>query len=160
MPHVMNGAQELTAAVGLSLGPTQWVTIDQGRIDAFADATGDHQWIHVDLERARQGPYGATVAHGYLTLSLVSLFLPQLLEVRGATLGVNYGCDRVRFPAAVRSGSRVRGLVEILATEELRNQDGAVTGVQAKIRVTVALEGGDKPACVADTLSRWYFKDS
>jgi acyl dehydratase len=158
MPRVFQGAQELVASVGLTLGPTDWVTIDQGRINAFADATGDHQWIHVDLERARQGPFGATVAHGYLTLSLVSLFLPQLLEVRGATMGVNYGCDKVRFPAAVRSGSRVRGTAEVLSTEDLPGRDGVPAGVQVKIRVTVALEGGDKPACVADTLSRWYFQ--
>jgi acyl dehydratase len=158
MQLVFNSAGELTAAVGRSVGPTDWITIEQNRIDAFADATGDHQWIHVDAERAKQGPFGATIAHGYLTLSLASLFLPQLLEVRGAAMGVNYGCDKVRFPAAVRAGSRVRGSAEILGTQELPGRDGAPPGIQVKIRVTVELEGGDKPACVADTLSRWYFK--
>ena len=159
MQLVFKSARELTAAVGVSVGPTEWVPIEQDRICAFADATGDHQWIHVDIERAKQGPFGTTIAHGYLTLSLVSLFLPQLIEVHGATLGLNYGCDRVRFPAAVRAGSRVRGSAEILGTEELRGRDGA-PGIQVKIRVTVELEGGDKPACVADTLSRWYFHES
>jgi acyl dehydratase len=158
MQLVFNSVGELTAAVGMSVGPTDWVTIEQNRIDAFADATGDHQWIHVDLERAKEGPFGATIAHGYLTLSLASLFLPQLLEVRGAAMGVNYGCDRVRFPAAVRAGSRVRGSAEILGSEELPAKDGRPPGIQVKIRVTVELEGGDKPACVADTLSRWYFE--
>ena len=160
MQLMFNSVGELAAAVGMSVGPTDWVKIEQNRIDAFADATGDHQWIHVDVERAKQGPFGATIAHGYLTLSLASLFLPQLLEVRGAAMGVNYGCDRVRFPAAVRAGSRVRGSAEILGTEELRGRDGGPPGVQVKIRVTVELEGGDKPACVADTLSRWYFKET
>ena len=160
MQLVFKSARELIAAVGVSVGPTEWVTIEQNRIAAFADATGDHQWIHVDIERAKQGPFGTTIAHGYLTLSLVSLFLPQLIEVRGAAMGLNYGCDRVRFPAAVRVGSRVRGSAEILGTEELRGRDGAPSGIQVKIRVTVELEGGDKPACVADTLSRWYFNES
>jgi acyl dehydratase len=157
---VFKSAGELAAAVGVSVGPTEWVTIEQNRIYAFADATGDHQWIHVDIERAKQGPFGTTIAHGYLTLSLASLFLPQLIEVRGAALGLNYGCDRVRFPAAVRVGSRVRGSAEILGAEELPGRDGAPSGIQVKIRVTVELEGGDKPACVADTLSRWYFNES
>ena len=160
MQLVFNSVGELTAAVGMSVGPTDWVTIEQNRIDAFADATGDHQWIHVDVERAKEGPFGATIAHGYLTLSLASLFLPQLLEVRGAAMGVNYGCDRVRFPAAVRAGSRVRGSAEILGSEELPGKDGGPPGIQVKIRVTVELEGGDKPACVADTLSRWYFNET
>jgi acyl dehydratase len=160
MQLVFKSARELTAAVGVSVGPTEWVAIEQNRIYAFADATGDHQWIHVDIERAKQGPFGTTIAHGYLTLSLVSLFLPQLIEVRGAAMGLNYGCDRVRFPAAVRAGSRVRGSAEILGTEELRGREGARSGIQVKIRVTVELEGGDKPACVADTLSRWYFNES
>ena len=159
MQLVVNSVSELAAAVGQSVGPTDWVTIEQSRIDAFADATGDHQWIHVDAERARQGPFGATIAHGYLTLSLVSSFLPQLLEVRGAAMGVNYGCDRVRFPAAVRAGSRVRASANLLSTEELHGRDGAPVGIQVKIRVTIELEGGDKPACVADTLSRWYFNE-
>jgi acyl dehydratase len=151
MKIVLNSPQELVTATGRRLGPTDWVTIEQSRIDEFAEATGDRQWIHVDVERAKRGPFGGTIAHGYLTLSLVNLFLPQLIEVRGAAMGVNYGCDRVRFPAVVRAGARVHGTAEVLGVEEL------ASAVQVKIRVTVAVEGGDKPACVADTLSRWYY---
>jgi acyl dehydratase len=151
MKMVLSSPQELVTTPGKRLGPTDWVTIEQSRIDEFAEATGDRQWIHVDVERARRGPFGGTIAHGYLTLSLVNLFLPQLLEVRGAAMGVNYGCDRVRFPAVVLAGARVHGIAEVLEVEELGS------AVQVKIRVTVAVEGGDKPACVADTLSRWYY---
>ena len=143
--------QELVTAVGRRVGPTDWVSVAQSHIDAFAEATGDRQWIHVDVERAGRGPFGGTIAHGYLTLSLVNRFLPQLVEVHGAAMGINYGCDRVRFPAVLRAGARVRGAAEILEVEEF------ASGVQAKIRVTVEVEGGDKPVCVADTLSRWYF---
>lgn len=151
MKLVLNSPKELATAAGRRLGPTDWITIEQSRIDEFAEATGDRQWIHVDVERARRGPFGGTIAHGYLTLSLVNLFLPQLIEVRGAAMGVNYGCDRVRFPAVVRAGARVHGTAEVLGVEEL------AAAMQVKIRVTVAVEGGDKPACVADTLSRWYY---
>ena len=151
MKIVLSSPQELVTTPGRRLGPTDWVTIEQRRIDEFAEATGDRQWIHVDVERARRGPFGGTIAHGYLTLSLVNLFLPQLIEVRGAAMGVNYGCDRVRFPAVVRAGARVHGTAEVLEVEEL------ASAVQVKIRVTVVVEGGDKPACVADTLSRWYY---
>ena len=153
MSLIVNSAQELVASLGCALGATEWLTIEQSRIDTFAAATGDRQWIHVDVERARNGPFGATIAHGYLVLSLVSLFLPQLLDVRGAAMGINYGCDRVRFPAAVRAGSRIRGRGEIVSAETV-----AGGGVQVKIRVTIEVEGGDKPACVADTLSRWLFQ--
>jgi acyl dehydratase len=152
MPTIVCSAHELAASAGRELGATDWVTVEQPRIDAFADATGDRQWIHVDVERARRGPFGATIAHGYLVLSLVSLFLPQLLEVRGATMGVNYGCDRVRFPSAVRAGSRIRGRGEIVSAEAVAG------GVQVKIRVTVEVEGSEKPGCVVDTLSRWLFQ--
>ncbi len=152
MPVIFNSAEQLAASAGRDLGATEWLTLEQARIDAFAEATGDRQWIHVDVERARNGPFGATIAHGYLVLSLVSLFLPQLLEVRGATMGLNYGCDRVRFPAAVRAGSRIRGRGEIVSAEAVAG------GVQIKIRVTVEVEGGEKPGCVADTLSRWLFQ--
>jgi acyl dehydratase len=151
MSTIVSSAHELATSAGRELGATDWLTVEQTRIDAFAEATGDRQWIHVDLERARQGPFRATIAHGYLVLSLVSLFLPQLLEVRGATMGINYGCDRVRFPSAVRAGSRIRGRGEIVSAEPVAG------GVQVKIRVTVEVEGSDKPGCVADTLSRWLF---
>jgi acyl dehydratase len=151
MPTVFQTPAELEAAVGKPLGVSDWLEITQERIDRFADATGDHQWIHVDPERARAGPFGATIAHGYLTMSLVSHFLPRIVEVRGVSMGVNYGADRLRFPAPVRVGSRLSGRGELLEAE--RTRDGAV---QAKIRVTVEIEGSDKPACVVDTLSRFY----
>jgi acyl dehydratase len=151
MPHIFNSPAELKAAVGKSFGPTDWLMIDQARIDKFADATGDHQWIHVDPVRAKDGPYGATIAHGYLTLALVNLFLPQLHEVRGISMGVNYGVEKVRLPAVVRAGTRIRGRGEMISVEE--RPDGSV---QSILRVTVEIEGGDKPACVADTMSRWF----
>ena len=150
MPLIFDSPQELASAIGRRVGPTDWANIEQSHIDAFAAATGDHQWIHVDVERARRGPFGGTIAHGYLTLSLVNKFLPELIEVQGARMGINYGCDRVRFPAVLRAGSRVRASAEILAVEEF------AAGVQAKIRVTLETQGGNKPVCVADTLSRWY----
>ena len=149
---VLHSPQEYQAAVGRSFGPTDWLLVDQKRIDLFADATGDHQWIHVDPERAARGPFGGTIAHGYLSLSLVNYFLPQLVRAEGMKHGVNYGCDRVRFPTALRAGSRLRGRAEILAVEELG--EGAV---QVKTRVTLEAEGVAKPVCVADTLSRLYF---
>jgi acyl dehydratase len=150
VPTIFATPRELLGAVGRKLGASEWLTIDQARVNQFADATGDHQWIHVDPERAKSGPFGATIAHGYLTLSLVNLFLPQLLEVRGTSMGVNYGCDKVRFPAPVKVGSRVRGVGEVFAAEEVKG--GAV---QVTVRVSVEIEGGDRPACVADTISRF-----
>src|SRR5580704_165434 len=151
MTAVFRSAAEYRGAIGKSFGPTEWLRIEQPRVDAFADATGDHQWIHVDAARAAAGPFGGTIAHGFLTLALVNYFLPQLVRAEGMKLGLNYGCDRVRFPAAVRTGTRVRAGAEIVAVEEVG--EGAV---QVKIRVTVEAEGGDKPVCVADTLSRFY----
>jgi acyl dehydratase len=149
---VYRSAREYLEAVGRSFGPTDWLSVDQHRIDLFAQATGDDQWIHVDTARAAAGPFGGTIAHGYLTLALVNHFLPQLVRAEGLRHGLNYGCDRVRFPAALRSGTRVRGHAVIIAAEE--QPDGAV---QVKIRVTLEAEGGGKPVCVADTLSRLYF---
>ncbi|MGF7130107.1 acyl dehydratase [Paraburkholderia sp. EB58] len=141
---------ELAAAVGKRLGESAWLTIEQSRIDGFADATLDHQWVHVDPERAQHGPFGACIAHGFLTLSLVNFFLPQIVRIDGARLGVNYGCDKIRFPAPVRVGARLRGVGELLRVEAIEG------GVQAWIRVTVEIEGERKPACVADTISRYY----
>lgn len=141
----------LLAASAGALGSSEWLKIDQTRINLFAEATGDHQWIHIDPERAGTGPFGACIAHGYLTLSLVNYFLPQLCRVDAFSMGVNYGCNRVRFPGPVRVDSRVRGNGELLETEETR--DG---GVQAIIRVSVEVEGADRPGCVADTISRFY----
>ena len=151
MPTIFEKPSDLKHAVGSDLGESEWLAIEQERINLFADATGDHQWIHVDPERAAGGPFGACIAHGYLTLSLVNLFLPQIIEVRGVRMGVNYGADRVRFPSPVVVGSRVRGRGELIAAEETR--DGAV---QATVRVTVEIEGKDRPACVVDTISRFY----
>ncbi len=142
------------AAVGADLGATGWVGIDQQRINTFADATGDHQWIHVDPERARTGPFGACVAHGYLTLSLANLFLPQLVRYERLKMGVNYGCDKVRFPAPVKVGSLVLGRGEVVAAEPVKGDDG----VQVTVRISVEIEGADKPGCVVDTISRLYFE--
>lgn len=140
----------MLAAVGNTLGTSKWITITQERIDKFAEATGDHQWIHVDPVRAASGPFGSTIAHGYLTLSLANLFLPEILHVQ-MRMGVNYGCDRVRFPAPVRAGSRLRGHGQLVRADTLDS------GVQAVIRVTVELEGSERPACIVDTINRYYF---
>lgn len=140
----------LLGSAGRDLGYSDWLEIDQQRINLFADATGDHQWIHVDPEKAAQGPYGATIAHGYLTLSLANLFLPQILEVKNTSMGVNYGCEKVRFPAAVPVGSRIRGHGEVISAEEVKG------GVQVVVRVTIEIEGAERPACVIDTISRFF----
>ena len=150
MATVFNSPAELKAAVGKQLGKSEWMEITQDRINLFADATGDHQWIHVDVERAKKGPFGAPIAHGYLTLSLVSLFLPQIVEVRGISMGINYGTEKVRFPAPVPVGSRIRAGGELVGVEDVKG------GVQAVVRVTVEIEGKDKPGCVVDTISRFY----
>jgi acyl dehydratase len=141
---------ELRKAAGSSLGYTGWMEIDQSRIDTFAEATGDHQWIHVDAERAAGGPFGTTIAHGYLTLSLLPALTAGMLRIEGARMGVNYGLNRVRFPAPVPSGSRVRALVELVEVTEISG------GAQVVATVTVEREGGDKPVCVAETVSRIY----
>ncbi|MDJ0785318.1 MAG: MaoC family dehydratase [Myxococcota bacterium] len=151
MPTVFSSPKELLSAVGRNLGASQWLEIDQSRIDQFAEATGDHQWIHVDPERAKEGPFGSTIAHGYLTLSLVNCFLPEIVDVQGISMGVNVGADKLRFPAPVPVGSRVRGSGELVSAEATK--DG---GIQAKIRVTVEVEGSERPACVVETLSRYY----
>jgi acyl dehydratase len=148
---VFGSLDELRAAEpGTDLGTSDWIEVTQRHVDQFAEATGDHQWIHVDVDRARRdSPYGGPIAHGYLTLALSNLVLPQILEVRGVSLGVNYGTGRVRFPAPVPVGSRVRGRAELVACDEVPG------GVQTTIRITMEVEGGDKPACVVDSLSRW-----
>ncbi len=140
----------LLGAVGALLGPSEWLTIDQDRVDLFARATDDHQWIHVDPERARDGPFGGTIAHGYLTMSLVNRFLPELIEVRGVSMGVNVGVDRLRFLNPVRTGQRIRGSGEIVSAEEAKG------GVQIVVRIAVEIEGVAKPACIVDTISRFY----
>ena len=143
--------EELRAGVGTHLGYSDWLEITQDRVNEFADATGDHQWIHVDPQRARQGPFGTTIAHGYLTLSITNRWLGGLLRVPNATMGVNYGANKVRFPAPVPVGTRIRMGVEILAVDEVPG------GAQVTTRNTVEVEGGDKPACVVEAISRFLF---
>lgn len=150
MPE-FRSADELRAAVGTHLGHSRWLEITQERIDTFADATGDHQWIHVDPIRAADGPFGRTIAHGYLVLALTNLFLPELFSVTGASMGLNYGVNKVRFPAPVPCGSRVRMGSEVVSA------DDAGGGIQVVLRNTVELEGSEKPACVADSVSRFVF---
>ena len=150
MVCVVTSPRALLGMEGTDLGVTEWLAVDQTRIDGFAEVTGDHQWIHVDPERAKRGPFGGTIAHGYLTLALVNTFLPQLIEVRRFSAGINVGADNLRFLAPVRSGARIRGRGEIVKAEEVKN--GAI---QSTIRITVEIEGADKPACVVDTISRY-----
>jgi acyl dehydratase len=139
----------LSEAVGSHLGYSPWIEITQRRVDLFAAATDDHQWIHVDVERAAAGPFGGTIAHGYLTLSLAVPLVGEILSVEGAGMVVNYGADRVRFPAPVPVGSRIR------AGARLAGVEGVSGGVQVALDVTFELDGSDKPACVARILSRY-----
>src|SRR5947207_13000333 len=149
-PRTFTSANELKAAVGEQLGYSDWVEIDQKRIDLFADATGDHQWIHVDPERAASGPFGTTIAHGYLTLSLLPVVSYEVIPSPDGGMAINYGLDRVRFPAPVPVGSRVRASFEVTAV------DDADWGRQVKMTATVERECGDKPVCVAEVLFRYY----
>ncbi|NLR70671.1 MaoC family dehydratase [Novosphingobium sp. ERN07] len=141
---------DLIGKEGTRLEPTEWLAIEQDRVDGFAQVTGDHQWIHVDVERAKAGPFGGTIAHGYLTMSLVNYFLPQLIEVRGFAHAVNVGADRLRFLSPVKVGSRIRGAGEIVSVEEVKG------AIQSVVRVTIEIEGQEKPACVLDTISRYF----
>jgi acyl dehydratase len=149
-PRIFTSVDDLKSAVGEQLGYTDWLDIDQKRIDLFAEATGDHQWIHVDPEKAAAGPFGTTIAHGYLTLSLLPLFGPQLLSVEGVKMGVNYGTNKVRFPAPVPVGSRLRATGTISAVDDVPG------GAQVTVAFTVEREGGDKPVCVAESVARYY----
>ena len=144
--RVFTSFDQLTDAVGEDLGTTDWLEITQDRVDAFADATGDHQWIHVDVDRAKEGPFGGTIAHGYLTLSLIPQFTPQLfsLETPGARL--NYGVNKVRFPNPVKVGSKIR------ATAQIAEVSDVPAGKQMITRYTIEIEGEAKPACVAETV--------
>ncbi len=150
MTRIFETPATLIGAEGTKLGPTDWLTIYQDRVNGFAEVTGDHQWIHVDVERAKDGPFGGTIAHGYLTMSLVNYFLPQLIEVLGFAHAVNVGADRLRFLSPVKVGSRIRGVGEIVGVEEVKG------AIQSVVRVTVEIEGSDKPACVVDTISRYF----
>lgn len=148
---VFSGKAELLAAAGQDLGVSDWLVIEQERIDMFAEATGDHQWIHVDPVKAAEGPFGTCIAHGYLTLSLVNYFLPQLVDVQNVTMGVNYGCDKIRFPNIVKVGSNIRGSGQIVNVEEIKGS------LQVTTRVSIEVENEQRPACVVDTISRYSF---
>lgn len=150
MAMVFVSPRDLIGTEGTQLGPSTWLSIDQARIDGFADVTDDYQWIHVDPVRAKGGPFGATIAHGYLILALVNRFLPEILNVRGFAAGVNIGADRLRFLSPVPVGARIRGRGEIVRVEEKGD------AIQSTVRVTVEIEGTDKPACLVDTISRYY----
>ena len=149
MGTTFGSPDELLEAVGQDLGATEWLQVDQDRIDAFAECTGDHQWIHVDPERAKEGPFGATIAHGYLTLALTNVLLPDLITVENISMGINYGTNKVRFPNPVRVGSKIRGTAEIAEATEIPG------GVQVVIKVTVEVEGEAKPACVVESVTRY-----
>ncbi|MFI2617184.1 MaoC family dehydratase [Streptomyces sp. NPDC018584] len=150
MTVTAQGLDELAALAGSELGVTEWLEVGQERIDTFADATDDHQWIHTDPEKAARGPFGAPIAHGCLTLSLFIPLFTDLLDVRGVTTKVNYGLDKVRFPAPVKAGARIRLRATLASVDEVRG------GVQIAVDGTVEIEGGDKPACVLRSLSRFY----
>ena len=150
MTITVNGIDELRSLVGRSIGPSDWREVTQDLIDGFADISQDHQWIHVDVERARtESPFGTTVAHGNLTLSIIDGFRPSLMESTGFKMGVNYGWNKVRFPAPVPAGSRVRASVETLAVDEVGGG-----WYQISQRWTVEVEGSEKPACVAESVGR------
>ncbi|ALV32326.1 MaoC family dehydratase [Streptomyces sp. CdTB01] len=150
MSLTVNGIDELKKLAGGDLGTSEWIEVTQERIDTFADATGDHQWIHVDPERAAEGPFGAPIAHGYLTLSLFIPLFTELLDVQGVTTKVNYGLNKVRFPSPVKVGSRIRLAARLAEVEEVPG------GVQITVDGTIEIEGGSKPAAVLQSLSRFY----
>ena len=153
-PRIINGSSELKTLVGEHIGYSEWTEITQGQVNLFAEATGDHQWIHVDPERAiKESPFGGPIAHGYLTLSLGPVLLPQVAITTGFKMGVNYGCNKVRFPAPVPVGSRIRAGVELMSVTS------ASLGSQIATKVTIELQGSDKPACVAETLAVMVGKD-
>ncbi|WP_127501103.1 MaoC family dehydratase [Actinoplanes solisilvae] len=147
----VSGLDELKTFAGRDLGHSSWLEVTQDRVNAFAEATGDHQWIHVDVERAGKGPFGGPIAHGYLTLSLVIPFFSELLQVDGIKMGVNYGLDKVRFPTPVRVGSKIRLAATVDTVEEV-----APRCVQMALTFTVQIDGVDKPACVARPIYRYY----
>jgi len=149
--RVFEKLADLKPLVGQELAVSDWFPVSQQRIDQFAEATGDHQWIHVDPARAAKGPFGATIAHGFLTLSMLPLLLETAVDIRDVKMGVNYGLNRVRFTAPVPVGSELRGRIRLLAFDDL--PDG---GVQLTTEVTIERKGSDKPACIAESISRRY----
>ena len=148
---IMKGVEGVKANVGHHLGYSDYITVTQEMVNTFADATGDHQWIHVDVERAKQGPFGAPIAHGYLTLSLGPRLLPQIYGIEGAVMGVNYGANKIRFPSPVPVGSRLRLGAKLLAVEEITG------GLQLTLEATFEIDGAAKPSCVAELVFRSYF---
>ncbi|EHR73654.1 acyl dehydratase [Burkholderiales bacterium JOSHI_001] len=147
---VFASLDEFAAQVGQDVGVSDWITVTQARIDQFAQATGDHQWIHVDTGKAKDGPFGRTIAHGFLTLSLLPEMGASAMQVDGVRMGINYGLNKVRFPAPVPEGSRLRGRFKMLACDAIEG------GVQITLECTMEREGSDKPVCVAESLSRRY----
>lgn len=146
MARVFKSLDEFKGVVGEEIGSSDWHTIDQAQINAFADATGDHQWIHVDVEAAKKGPFGGPIAHGYLTLALLPMFGEQIYEVQGLAFGMNYGANKLRFPSTVPVGSRVRGVATLKETNEI------AIGTQAIINFVIEIEGAEKPALVAEVV--------
>jgi acyl dehydratase len=149
MTRTINGVDELKSLVGEHLGTSDWLEVTQERIDQFADATGDHQWIHVDPERAKDGPFGTTIAHGYLTISLAPALLPQVVQVKGFKMALNYGLNKLRFPSPVPVNSRVRVSAVLQSVEDVAG------GVQLVYGLTFELDGSEKPACVAEVVFRY-----
>lgn len=149
MTTVFEHPNDLLDAVGTELGVSEWLKIDQDRINLFAEATGDDQWIHVDPERAKDGPFGGTIAHGYLTLALSNYFLPKIVEVKNISMGINYGMNKVRFPAPVKVDSRVRARAVLQEAEEVRGT------IQVVIVITMEIEGSDRPGCVIESVTRY-----
>jgi acyl dehydratase len=151
MGITVGSVEDYASHVGEHLGWSEWRTVTQEQVSLFADATGDHQWIHLDTERAKNGPFGGTIAHGYLTLSLIPVLMAGMIQVQGATMGVNYGTNRVRFPSPVHVGSEIRlgaTLTEVTPVEG---------GVQSTVDVTIEERGAAKPSCVAQLVFRTYF---
>ncbi len=152
MALTFDSVDSVLAAVGSDLGATAWMLLEQPRIDQFAAAVGDARWQHIDPQRAAAGPHGGCTAHDFLTLALANKFLPELAHWQRLRMGLNIGCDRLRFPAPARAGARVRGRGEVIAAARSKGD-----GVQVTIRITVEVEGADQPACVVDTISRLFF---
>ena len=150
MTTIINGPDDLKARVGQHLGYSDWLEITQERVNQFADATGDHQWIHVDVERAKQGPFGGPIAHGYLTLSLAPALLPEVYQVEDIKMAVNYGLNKLRFPSPVPVGSKVRAGATLVAVDDVPG------GAQVTMDVAFEVDGQQKPACVAQVVFRYY----
>lgn len=149
--RVLNGPDELRAAAGTNLGVSDWVTVDQKQIDTFADATNDHQWIHVDAEKAAAGPFGKTIAHGFLSLSMLVPLAASVYRVDGTKMGINYGLNKVRFTNPVPVGGRIRANIDLVEVTE------AGGGLQVTLKAVIELEGSEKPAVVAEWITRQFF---